>query len=172
MQEALNGLKVPEETQISITEGLKRSYEFKRGTEDVVRQNLEDRKKKLEEKMAILYDDRLNKIITPEFYQTKFAECAAEVEDLDGKISLYTKANINFYIFGTKILELTNNVGFIYENANPEEKQELLNFLLSNSKLKDGKLLISYKKPFDLIYQRVSRCDMRSGRDSNPRPLP
>lgn len=172
MQEALNGLKVPAETQLSISEGLKKMFELKRGTEDVTRQNLEDRKKMLEEKMATMYDDRLNKIITPEFYQNKFAEYAAEVEDLDVKISRYTRANINFYIFGMKILELTDNIGFIYENANPDEKQELLNFLLSNSKLKDGKMLISYKKPFDNIYQRVSRFDMRSGRGSNPRPLP
>ncbi|MCK5320659.1 hypothetical protein KAJ61_04690 [Candidatus Parcubacteria bacterium] len=161
MQKSLNGLKVPAETQLSISEGLKKAFELKRGTEDVTKQNLEDRKKQLEEKMAILYEDRLNKIVTPEFYQNKFAECASEVESLDVKISLYTKANINFYVFGTKILELADNVGFLYENANPSEKQELLNFLLSNSKLKDKKMLISYKKPFDNIYQRVSRSDMR-----------
>ena len=161
MQESLNGLKVPAETQLSISEGLKKAFELKRGTEDVTMQNLEDRKKQFEEKMAILYEDRLNKIVTPEFYQNKFAECASEVESLDIKISLYTKANINFYVFGTKILELADNVGFLYENANPSEKQELLNFLLSNSKLKDKKMLISYKKPFDNIYQRVKCSDMR-----------
>ncbi|KKR91900.1 MAG: Recombinase [Parcubacteria group bacterium GW2011_GWC2_42_12] len=122
--------------------------------------------------MEILYDDRLNKIITPEFYEKKFAECAAEVKDLDEKISRYTRANINYYILGTQILELVNKVGRLYKNSNPGEKQRLMNFLLSNSTLKDGKMLISYKKPFDLIYQRVSRFDWRDGRDSNPRPLP
>ncbi|RLC38283.1 hypothetical protein DRH27_02625 [Candidatus Falkowbacteria bacterium] len=161
MQESLNGLKVPAETQLSISEGLKKSFEFKRGTEDVSWQNLEKKKKDLEEKMAILYEDRLNKIITPEFYQNKFAECASEVESLDVKISHYTQANINFYVFGMKILELADNVGFLYENANPDEKQELMNFLLSNSKLKDKKMLISYKKPFDAIHQRVKCFDMR-----------
>jgi site-specific DNA recombinase len=170
MLESLNGLKIPQETQESISEGLKQAFTLKRDTEDATRQKLEDRKKQLEENMATLYEDRLNKIITPEFYQNKFAECASEVEDLNDKISLYTKANINFYVFGTKILELAQKADILYENANPDEKQELLNFLLSNSKLRDGKMLISYKKPFDRIYQRASCFDMRNGRDSNSRP--
>ncbi|MCK5062185.1 recombinase family protein [Candidatus Parcubacteria bacterium] len=166
IQTGLNSLKIPQETQDCIAEGLKQSFYIKCNTEDVIKQNLEDKKTKLEERMKILYEDRLDKIITPEFYQEKFTEYTAGIKNLCKKIDRYITANINYYILGTKILELSNNAGFLYENAFPIEKQELMNFLLSNSKLKDKKMLISYKKPFDKIYQRVSCSDMLGYRDS------
>lgn len=163
IQEGLNGLKVPAETQECITEGLRQSFGLKRDTEDVIKQNLETRKKRLEERLKILYNDRLDQIITPELYQEKFAENSAELKDLDKKISRYLNADIDYYSLGSKILELANNLSFLYKNALPDEKQELMNFLLSNSKLRDGKMLISYKKPFDNIYQRASCLDWLRG---------
>ena len=168
IQTGLNGLKIPQETQDCIAEGLKQSFNLKRNTEDVIKQNLEDKKKKLEERMKILYEDRLDKVITPEFYQEKFTEYTVGIKNLCKKIDRYINADIDYYILGTQILELSNNAGFLYENALSNEKQELMNFLLSNSKLMDKKMLISYKKPFDKIYQRVSCNDMLGDRDSNP----
>ncbi|MFA5248161.1 MAG: recombinase family protein [Patescibacteria group bacterium] len=165
IQGALDGLKVPQSARDEINEGLKQSFNFKRNTEDVVRQNFEARKKKLEDRLKILYEDRLDRMITPEFYEEKLAESTAEITALEEKISRYRRADINYYSLGSKILELADNVPLLYKNANPDEKQQLLNFLLSNSKLKDGKLLISFKKPFDSIYQRVSCLDMRRGWD-------
>lgn len=117
--------------------------------------------------MKILYDDRLDKIITPEFYQEKFAECSAELKAIGKKINRYINADINYYLLGSKILELSNKASILYENAFPDEKQELMNFLLSNSKLKDKEMLISYKKPFNKIHQRVSCNDMLGDKDSN-----
>ncbi len=38
-----------------------------------------------------------------------------------------------------------------YEKQNPHEKRPLLNFVLSNSIWKDGKLIPNYRKPFDLL---------------------
>ncbi|OGF23247.1 hypothetical protein A3D45_03075 [Candidatus Falkowbacteria bacterium RIFCSPHIGHO2_02_FULL_42_9] len=44
VQDALNGLKVPGKTQDFITEGLRLSFNLKRNTEDVIKQNLEIKK--------------------------------------------------------------------------------------------------------------------------------
>jgi hypothetical protein len=111
--------------------------------------------------LSALYEDKLDKKIPEAFYQTKFAEYSAEVEALSDKLVKHTKANINYYEFGSHILELSNKAVFLYKNAKPEEKKELLNFLLSNSHLRDNKVLISYKKPFDKIHQRALHFDMR-----------
>ncbi|MFK5165353.1 hypothetical protein, partial [Propionibacterium freudenreichii] len=78
------------------------------------------------------------------------------IKDLQEKIGRYTHANIDYYRTGVEILELSKKAGFLYKNANPTEKQDLLNFLLLNSTLKDKNLDVSYKKPFDKVYQRVS----------------
>ena len=164
VQSALNALKVPRDAQEYISGELKQSYNIKRNTEDVIKQNLETRKKQLEDRLKVLYEDRLDKVIMPDFYHDKFTEISNEVSELNDKIYLYTKADLNYYSFGLRILELSYNIGFLYENGNPEEKQEFMNFMLSNSKLKDGKILISYKKPFDYIYQRALHSDWRANR--------
>jgi len=161
IEKSLEGLRVPAETQEYITAGLKQSFNLKRDTEDKTRQNLETRKKKLTKRLAVLYEDRLDKVITPALYQEKFDEYSEEITGLDTKISRYTQADLDYYSLGAKILELSNNLLSLYKNATRGEKHELLNFLLSNSHLKDGKLLISYKKPFDMIHQRVKCSDMR-----------
>ena len=161
IKDSLAGLRMPASAQKYITAGLKQSFNLKRDTEDKTKQNLEKRKKKLEERLAVLYEDRLDKIITPEFYQEKFDEYSKEITGLDTKISRYTQADLDYYSLGVKILELSNNLLFLYKNATRGEKHDLLNFLLSNSTLKDGKLLISYKKPFDIIHQRVKCSAMR-----------
>ncbi|MEA1963286.1 MAG: recombinase family protein [Patescibacteria group bacterium] len=161
IENSLEGLRMPTSAQKYITAGLKQSFNLKRDTEDKTRQNLERRKKKLEERLAVLYEDRLDKVITPEFYQEKFNEYSKEITGLDTKISRYTQADLDYYQLGVKILELSNNLLSLYKNAFAREKHELFNFLLSNSTLRDGKLLISYKKPFDLIHQRVKCSDVR-----------
>ena len=101
-------------------------------------------------------------MITKEYYQKKFDEWTAKVVDLEDKINQRTHAEINYYNFGVKILKLANNADFLYKNAKPEEKREVLSYLLLNSQIKDGKALIHYKKPFDKIYQRAS-CNDWSG---------
>lgn len=170
--EKLEGLKIPDATIDYVTDGLKQSLYLKRNTEDKKKQQLEERKAVLEKRIETLYEDKLDRKIVLSFYESKFTEYSTELENISNQLLKYTSANINYYEFGSKILELSKNASFLYKNANPEEKKELLGFLLSDSQLKDEKVMITYKKPFDTIYQRMACSEMRSERDSNPRPLP
>lgn len=169
----LEGIKLPsQDTILYVAEGLKGSLQFKRNTEDKTREALEDEKRRLESSLDTLYEDRLDRTITKDYYNKKAGEYEKKIEDLNDKLSKLTKANIDYYRTGINILELSNMASLLYENAKSEEKQELLNFLLLNSTLKDKNISIAYKKPFDRVYQRALCCDWRTGRDLNPRPLP
>lgn len=172
VKERLNGLTMPEKAVAYIADGLKESLYLKRETEDRTQELLEDEKRRLESSLSTIYEDRLDGTISKEFYNKKSKEYEEEIRQIEQKLSRYTEANINYYRTGINILELSKMASLLYENAKPDEKQELLNFLLSNSTLRDKNLDIIYKKPFDKVYQRVSCSDMRTGRDSNPRPLP
>ncbi len=119
--------------------------------------------------MDALYKDKLDNNISQEFYDRKFEKYSNRIVELDDKISRYTKADLDYHNFGSKVLELAKNACSLYKKANSEEKRELLRFLLSDSTLKDGKTLVSYKKPFDKIYQRAQCSDWGGYRDLNPR---
>jgi len=68
-------------------------------------------------------------------------------------------------VFTETLSACCNCASFLYKNANPEEKQELLSFLLSHSVLINKKAVFSYTKPFDRISQRVSNSDWWSLRN-------
>ena len=57
---------------------------------------------------------------------------------------------------GVKLLELAMNARRLFEQQEPREKRKLLDFLLSNSTWKDGRLHPNFKQPFDLIADAAS----------------
>lgn len=167
----LGGLKVPQEAISDIVEGLKQSLQEKREFEDIIRESVAKKKNQLEKQLDTLYSDRLDGTVNKDFYKQKSVLLSNQIERLDEKISEYSKANVNYYKSGEKILELAKNSAFLFKNANLEEKQELLNFLLWNSTLKNKKLDFRFKIPFNSIFERASCSDWRGRRDSNSQPL-
>ncbi len=151
--------KMPQDAVDYVAEGLKESLFFKRNTEDRTRENLEAEKAKLQNRLSVMYEDRLDRKISDEFYNQRFAEYSKKIKDLDTLISRYTYADIDYYQFGVKTLELAKNAAILYENAKPDEKRELLGFLLQNSKLIDQKPQFTYGKPFDRVRQRAESSD-------------
>ena len=162
---SLHGLEMPQEAVSYVALGLKTSLTTKRATADKIKRNFEEEKKLLEERLDSLYEDKLDGNISKEFYERKAVEYSTRIKELDGKISGMTHASLDYYDFGSKILELANKASFLYEKANPEEKKELLSYLLSNSTLKDRNALLQYKKPFDRVLERASCSDWRGLRD-------
>ncbi len=162
-EDILNSLhimhKMPQDAVDYVAEGLKQSLYFKRNTEDVTREKLEAEKAKLQNRLSVMYEDRLDRKISDEFYNQRFAEYSKKIKDLDTLISKYTYADIDYYQFGVKTLELAKNAAILYENAKPDEKRELLGFLLQNSKLIDQKPQFTYGKPFDRVRQRAESSD-------------
>lgn len=156
---SLEGLNMPPDAIEYVTEGLKQSLYFKRDTEDRTRLKLETEKTKLQNRLGVLYEDKLDRTITEEFYNSKFKEYSIRIKDLDTLVSKYTYADIDYYQFGAKTLELSRIAATLYKKALPEEKRELLNFLLQNSSLKAQIPLFIYSKPFDKVRQRALSSD-------------
>ena len=50
------------------------------------------------------------------------------------------------------------------------EKAKLLRMVLSNCAVDAANIYPTYRKPFDLIFERAKNEEWRARRDSNPRP--
>jgi hypothetical protein len=86
----------------------------------------------------------------------KFADQVASAKDVLSAISKHTKANINYQDLGMNIFELAQKGRQIYEDmVLQEEKRELLNFIFSNLKLRDEKLIPSLHNGFEVIASRA-----------------
>jgi site-specific DNA recombinase len=66
-----------------------------------------------------------------------------------------------------RILELANKAYFLYLKQPPAEKAKLLRIVLSNCKVDAVSVYPTYRKPFDLIFQRVKNEEWLPGLDSN-----
>lgn len=161
--EALEGLRLPQKTIEYVSLGLKQSLNLKRNTEDKIHDKLVEEKALYRKRLDALYEDKLDGNIDNDFYNIKSEKYENRINELDEKIIRYTKADIDYYRLGVNTLELAKNASLFYKKAKPEEKRELLGFLLSDSTLKDGKPSLHYKKPFNQIYQRALCCDWLRG---------
>lgn len=77
--------------------------------------------------------------------------------DLDLNLNNHTKADENFTITVNYLLNLASRAYQLFESSKLEQKRQLINFLLSNLRLKGKTLLYEVNKPFDAILN-ANKC--------------
>ena len=155
-----------------IVAGLKKSLEEKRAWHDTEYRAMAHEHQVLKNRLDRMYEDRLDGKVSDALYDEKSKEYTERLEVLGRKIAQHDRADVDYYEFGIKILELAQKAEYLYNEATPEERRELLRFLLSNSTLKDGKADFSLKQPFSIIAKRPpegERLAWGARGESNPR---
>ena len=112
---------------------------------------LQEQYNKLQRRLDRIYMNKLDEVVTTEFYQEKTNEWKNEQNSILVNINKHKDANTNYFEKGIKILELTQKAYSTYLEQNNTGKRNLLNILLSNCTLNDGNLYPIYRKPFSLI---------------------
>jgi site-specific DNA recombinase len=108
------------------------------------------------QKLDTLYDEKIDKNITQEFYDRKFKQYSEELTEIDKAIVKHTNASISYIELGASILDLTQRAREIYTKATPEKKRKLLSVVFAELKLKDKAITPVYNKAFEFIAQRVN----------------
>ncbi len=155
-----------------ITAALKKSLSEKREGQDKAFEALVAEQTRIKKRMDAMYEDRLDRRIAETYYDQKFSEYTKQLQDIEERIGKHNRADISYYDFGRRILELAENAEELMKIANPQEKRELTQFLLSNSVIKDGEPIFSLKKPYSAIAKRApcgTRLAWQGRGESNPR---
>lgn len=167
----MESLEISENGMKYVVAGLKKSLGEKREWHDTIYDELVKERSTVKNRLDHMYEDKLDGKITDDFFEKMRDKSVARLDELEVQIAKHDRADVSYYDFGVKILELAKNANYLYKMANPEEKQELLRFLLSNSTLKDGKPDFSLKQPFSAIAKRSpfrERSAWGGQRESNP----
>lgn len=82
------------------------------------------------------------------------------------QINSHDKADKEYYITANTILNLAKRAREIFDISEPQEKRQLLNFLLQNVELKQKNLLYKLKTPFDTVLQASKCSEMLAWQDS------
>ena len=168
--EIVRKVKIDSNILVWLKEALKESHKDEKEYHDKQIENLQKQYTKYNDRLDRLYEDKLDGIITKEYYEEKSKTWLREQSNIFSTIEKHKKANTNYFEQGIKILELTQKLYLAYLQKSPKEKGQLVNLLLSNCTLDDGNLCPTYKKPFNLLVKGPSRILWWRRRDSNSRP--
>ena len=121
--------------------------------------------------MDKMYEDKLDGKIDEQFWSRKISEWRQQERELEGAAeSLSTPVPENHVLTTERILELANRAHFLYLTRNHAERGQLLKMVLLNCATDGVNVRPTYRKPFDLIFQRAKNQEWSGREDLNLRP--
>ncbi len=130
-------------------------------------------RKRQAERMEQAYVDRLDRKITEEFWEAKSAEWQEEEQALLASLlELEQAENPERALDRVRILELANKAHSLYVTQTPRQKAKLLRMVLSNCAVDAVSVYPTFRKPFDMIFERTKTGEWWAWVDLNYRPHP
>jgi site-specific DNA recombinase len=164
----LKGIYVPE----GIAEQIVGSLDADRERSEAQRQErltgIEQRLAAVRTRMDQIYEDKLEGKIDESFWARKQADYREQERVLEAGLS-GAKASVSADVLTVKkIFELASKAHFLYLTRNLADRGQLLKYVLLNCTTDGATLTPTYRKPFDLIFERAE--DWSGREDLNLRP--
>ncbi len=169
--QVLRDVSIPEEVAQCISASLQRVHVQIRNQSEQERARLERELGALHARMDAAYTDKLDGKITEEFWQRKQADWQTEELRIKSLIAGIEEGKSRERLLDVqRILELAKDAYFLYLTRKPAEQAELLRNVLLNCSIDAVSLYPTYRKPFDLIFNRAKNEEWSGREDLNLRP--
>lgn len=127
----------------------------------------------IQNRLSKLIDMHLDGSIDQESYRTKMDEYKKRQREITSEMQAHISGDETYLITVETVLGLAKRAREIFDSSNFDEKRQLLNFVYSNLKLDDGKLLVEMKEPFLSMANHSDQPEWLGRKDSNLRmPVP
>ena len=164
-------IRIPDEVVKRISETLRNDQKRFQNETAAHRERLEQRLVNVHRRMDQAYADKLDGKIPEDFWQRKMAEWREEEQQIQNTIAGLKDNNSERVPTVERCLELANKAYFLYLTRKPAEQAQLLKMVLLNCSTDGVSLTPTYRKPFDLIFQRAKTKEWSGRADLNCRPL-
>lgn len=168
-QNIFDKLTLPEELAEDLAKEIKKIYKEQNTNDEASVEALSKELPKLEQKLSMLYEDKLDGIIDSEFFLKKKNEYQIQIEKIKIQIENKIKAKEERFSFATDLIELCKNASQWYYRASNLKKRMMINMVQSNATLKDEKLLVELKPVFYKLANLAKSDKWYSQGNSNPR---
>lgn len=155
-EQAIKKINITTEQKESFVIALKESHKDEK---EYFAEQIESYRKRcdiLQARINKLYTDKLDGIITEEFWSEKHNEWNMELSMMLRKIETNNNANQDYMELGIKLLELVENLYSRYLGQSVEEKAETLKIIFQNFYLDGQNVGYTYKKPFNSFVEGTS----------------
>ena len=163
----LKDMAIPDNKLDMLITELKKSHEDKISYHSSVMTNLQSEYNRIESHLETMYEDHLDRRITKDQYDKLLEKKKKRQEEVLNTMETHRRADKTYYITAERLLTLASHAVDYYKSSKPDEKRQLLSFLLSNCQLDGQNLNFTLKKPFDTILLHASRSAWLRGLDSN-----
>lgn len=144
-------LEIPKEKLNKLVAKLKQSHVDKNYFFDQERKHLNGLLKKQQTRVATAYEDRLDGSITKDKFEEIRKKAEKNEDELTQKLANLEKANREYYITVSSLVEIASRSANIFSRSKPHEKRALLNLVLQNVVL-DGEIVrYEVKYPFSEV---------------------
>jgi hypothetical protein len=168
MGEPLKGLQVPQEVVSRIVAVLREDQSSAGARIAAERTRLEARLASIRTRMDKAYEDKLDGVIEPEFFDRKMTDWRGQEQQIRMAMQgLEDAKSSDRALDAERIFELANKAYSLYVSQNPVEKAKLLRMLFSNCTVDALSVTPTYRKPFDVIFQRAKKEEWSGRLDSN-----
>lgn len=116
----------------------------------------------IDKRMSGLYDDKVDEVITKEFYDHKSKEYKAQKMGIEEAIAKHNNAHNRFQDLGVKFYEISQRAESIYDIKKTDKKRILLQLIYSKLFLKEGKLSFQYSIGFSILAKLVALTNKSS----------
>ena len=144
---ALKELVIPPGTLKWLQSVVSESDLTERAARDREVKRLEEQNRRIESKLDMLYEDRLEGRISPDTYDRKSADIRIQSKSLTGRLEeIRAAAPVKEAI---NLLNLTSRAAELFAIQPPHEKQAFLRLVLKSATWKHGELQTEFESPFE-----------------------
>ncbi|MBN2188187.1 MAG: recombinase family protein, partial [Chitinispirillaceae bacterium] len=149
--ECIKKVEIGEDVVEWLSSALKESHNDEKAYHNEQIVKLQEQHSRLQKRLEQMYDDKLDGKITQELFEHKSDEWRKEQDELKRRISNHENADRDYIDQGILLLRLSTKAYSIYQRVDLFEKRNLLDFVLSNSTIKDEEIKPVYRQPFDIL---------------------
>src|SRR5581483_4557626 len=167
----LKNIYVPEHVVTAIVQSMsgdQARVQEQRATQITIAQQ---RLSALRTRMDQAYEDKLDGKLDEQMWTRKMGDWREQEIELEAALHrLETLVKAETVLTAQRTLELANRAYFLYLTRNHTERGQLLKSVLLNCATDGVNLRPTYRKPFDLIFQRAKNEEWSGREDLNLRP--
>ena len=138
-----------------VREGLKMGHQDENEFHQKTNNNLQEQYERYRRRLEMLYEDRLDGVISKEVYEQKQAEYKEEIEKITDSIETHKKSNLNYHERSIKVFELSQDAKNLYNESTNEERRVIISEVFQNLRLKNSIFTAEFSEPYKILYAAV-----------------
>ncbi len=151
IKDIFENIQIPKRILEDVREYLIKTNDSKRKFQKCEEKQIREEYNKIQRKLDRLLDMELNESITQDEYDKKAYQLKQRQYELNERQKQYIEADEEFSFTLINLMELASRAYELFEFSKVEQKRKLINFVLSNLKLKGKTLEFEPRKPFNVF---------------------